>query len=48
MFSGKDIFELHLTADLKTAGPTGVRLINQPDMQALEPTRISELVALGF
>lgn len=47
-FTPRYLFEWHLTADLKASGSRGVSLINQPEMRTLEPTRISELVALGF
>jgi predicted SprT family Zn-dependent metalloprotease len=47
-FDARYLFDWHLTADLKASGSKGIRLITQPEMQTLEPTRISELVALGF
>lgn len=47
-FDAKYKFEWHLTDDLKSAGRLGVRLINQPEVASQEPTRISELVALGL
>lgn len=47
-FSAKYLFDWHLTADLKASGPSGIRLINQKEQQTLEPTRISDLVSLGF
>lgn len=47
-FDAQFKFEWHLTNDLKAAGRSGVRLINQQESTSLEPTRISELVALGL
>jgi len=47
-FSGKYLFEWHLTADLKAAGVSGVRLLNQPEAASQEPTRISEIMALQY
>lgn len=47
-FSGRFLFEWHLTEDLKNSGRSGVRLITQQESTSLEPTRISELVALGM
>lgn len=46
-FHPKFLFEWHLTADLKAAGKSGVRLITQPEEQSQEPVRISELMSLG-
>ena len=47
-FDARYKFEWHLTDDLKNSGRSGVRLITQPEVTSLEPTRISELVALGM
>jgi len=41
-------YEWHLTEDLKTAGRVGVRIINRPEVEAQQPTRISEIMAAGF
>lgn len=47
-FDARFKFEWHLTEDLRNAGRSGVRLINQREVASQEPTRISELVALGL
>lgn len=47
-FDARFRFEWHLTDDLKNAGRSGVRLITQPEVASQEPTRISELVSLGY
>lgn len=47
-YSAQFLFEWHLTADLKAAGPSGVRLITQREVASQEPTRIEDMIALGF
>lgn len=44
-YDHKFLFEWHLTSDLEAAGPMGVKLITQPEVEAQVPTRISEIMA---
>ena len=48
VFTSRFLFEWHLTEDLEAAGRSGKRLITQPEIVPVRPTRISELIDMGL